>query len=68
MGADIHHHSFLTSDLDGGERSTSRSGRFFRGNNPCTHLKGGFTGPKAGLGDLENEKFLPLPGLEYRFL
>jgi hypothetical protein len=49
---------FLTSALVGGEWSTSRPGRF----TPGTHWIGGSVDLRAGLDDLENRKFLILPG------
>jgi hypothetical protein len=33
---------------------------------PVTHSIGGLVGPRAGLDDAENRKFLTLPGLELR--
>jgi hypothetical protein len=41
---------FLTSALDGGEWSASRTGRFTpRERAPDTHWIGGWVGPRAGL-------------------
>jgi hypothetical protein len=54
---DVYIHVFLTSALDGGERSASR---------PGTHWKGGWVDPRAGLDDMKEWKFLTLPGLELR--
>jgi hypothetical protein len=60
---------FLTSALVGGEWSTSRPGRFTpRERAPGTHWIGGWVDLRAGLYDLENRKFLTLPGLELRLL
>jgi hypothetical protein len=43
-------HSFLTPELDGGERSASRPGRFIpREITPGTQWVGGWVGPRAGL-------------------
>jgi hypothetical protein len=43
-------HSFLTSALDGGEWSTSRSGHFTPGKKgPCARLMGGWVGPRTSL-------------------
>jgi hypothetical protein len=43
-------YSFLTSTLEGGEWSASRSGRFTPGERaPGTHCTGGWVGPRAGL-------------------
>jgi hypothetical protein len=43
-------YSFLTSALDGGERSASRSSRALApGKNPGTHCTGGWVGPRACL-------------------
>jgi hypothetical protein len=53
---------FLTSALVGGEWSASRPGRIY----PGTHWIGGLVGPRAGLDDVENLKFLALPGLGLR--
>jgi hypothetical protein len=53
---------FLTSVLAGGERSDSRFGRF----TPRTHWIGGLVGRRGGLDDVEQRKFLTLPGLELR--
>jgi hypothetical protein len=58
---------FLTSALVGGEWSASRPDRFTPGKRaPSTHWIGGWVGPRAGLDDAENRKFLTLPGLELR--
>jgi hypothetical protein len=55
----------LISTLVGGERSTSRPGRFTPGERaPGTHWIGGGLDLRAGLDDLEKRKFLTLPGLE----
>jgi hypothetical protein len=51
---------FLTSALAGSEWSTSRPGRF----TPRTHRIGGWVDPRAGLDDIEERKFLNIPGLE----
>jgi hypothetical protein len=60
---------FFTSALVGGERSASRPGLFTPGERaPGTHLIGGWVGPRAGLDDVEERKFLTLPGLELRSL
>jgi hypothetical protein len=61
---DVQIHIFLTSALVGGERSASRPGRF----TPGTHWMGGWVDPRAGLDDVEDRKFLTLPGLELRSL
>jgi hypothetical protein len=68
-GVAVQIHISLNSTLAGGEWSASRPGRFTLGERaPCTHYIGGLVGPRAGLGDLENRKFLTLPGLELRYL
>jgi hypothetical protein len=55
----------LTSELVGGEWSTSRPGRFTPGERALgTHFIGGWVDLRAGLDDLEKRKFLALPGLE----
>jgi hypothetical protein len=66
-GVDVYIHIFLTSALAGGEWSASHPGRFIPGKRaPGTHWIGGWVGPRAGLDDVENRKFLTLPGLELR--
>jgi hypothetical protein len=37
-----------------------------RGKSPGNHWIGGWVDPRAGLNDVENRKFLTLPGLEFR--
>jgi hypothetical protein len=62
-------HISLTSALVGGEWSTSRPCRFTPGERaPGTHWIGGWLDLRVGLDDLEETKFLTLPGLELRFL
>jgi hypothetical protein len=59
--------TFLTSTLAGGQWSASRPGRFTpKERAPGTHLIGGWVDPRAGLDDVENRKFLTLPGIELR--
>jgi hypothetical protein len=59
-------HVFLTSALVGGECS-SRLGRFTPGERALgTHWIGDWMGPKAGLDDVEERKFLSLTRLELR--
>jgi hypothetical protein len=66
-GVDVWIHIFLTSALAGGEWSASRSGSFIPGESPRYPLEiGGLVDPRAGLDDLEERKFLTLPGLELR--
>jgi hypothetical protein len=68
-GVDVQIYVFLTSAQAGGEWSASRLGRFAPGERaPGTHFIGGLVGPRAGLDDVENRKFLTLQGLELRFL
>jgi hypothetical protein len=60
-------HTFLTSALVGGEWSASRPGRFTPGKRTHgTHWIGGWVNPRTGLDDVEDRKFLTLPGLELR--
>jgi hypothetical protein len=67
MGVDVWIHIFLTSAQVGGEWSTSRTGRFTPGERaPSTHWIRGWVDLRAGLDDLEERKFLTLPGLELR--
>jgi hypothetical protein len=57
----------LTWALDGDEWSASRTGRFTPGERaPGTHWIGGWVGHRACLDDVEERKFLTLPGLELR--
>jgi hypothetical protein len=65
MGVDVKNHVFLTSALAGCEWSASRPGRFTPGERaPATHWIGGRVDPRAGLEDVEERKFLILPGLK----
>jgi hypothetical protein len=65
-GVDVQIYIFLTSELDGGECSVSRPGRFTPGETaPRTHWIGGWVGPRDGLDDMKR-KFLTLPGLKLR--
>jgi hypothetical protein len=65
MGVNVQVHIFLTSALVGGEWSTSRPGHVTpRERAPGTHWIGGWVDLRAGVDDLENRKFLTLPGLE----
>jgi hypothetical protein len=67
VGVDVYDPLFLTSALVGGDRSTSRTGRFTPGERAHgTHWIGGWVDLRAGLDDLENRNFLTLPGLELR--
>jgi hypothetical protein len=64
---DTYTHVFLISAQAGHEWSASHSGRF----NPWEratgiHWIGDWVGPRAGLDDLEERKFLTLSGLELR--
>jgi hypothetical protein len=61
-GVDVCVHVFFTSALVGGDWSASRPGRF----TPGTHWIGGWMGPRAGLDDLEDKKFLALPVRELK--
>jgi hypothetical protein len=67
VGVDVYINIFLTSAQIGGEWSVSRPGRFTPEERaPGTHWIGGRVAPRAGLDDVENRKFLPLPELEHR--
>jgi hypothetical protein len=56
---------FLTLALVVGEWSASCCGRFtHKGRGASTHWIGGWVGPRAGLKDVEERKFLTIPGLE----
>jgi hypothetical protein len=58
---------FLDSAIVGDEWSASRPGHFTPGERANdTHCIGGLVGPRAGLNDIEERKFLTLPGLELR--
>jgi hypothetical protein len=50
--------------LDEGEWSASRAGRFTF----ATHWIWGWVGPRTGLDDLEDRKFVTLPGLKLQLL
>jgi hypothetical protein len=64
-GVDVQIHVFLTSTLVGGKWTTSRLGRFTPVERSFgTHWIRVWLGPRADLDDVENRKFLPLPGLE----
>jgi hypothetical protein len=66
-GVDVQIHIYMTSVLVGGEWSDSRPGRFTLGETaPGTHCIGGRVDPRAGLDDMEEWKFLTLPGLKLR--
>jgi hypothetical protein len=64
---DVWIHIFLNSALVGGEWSGLGPGLFTpRERVPGIHCIGGQVGPGAGVDDVEKEKFLNLPGLEFR--
>jgi hypothetical protein len=64
-GVGVYIHIFLNSALAGGEWSALRPCRFVPGERATsTHWMGGWVGPRGGLDDLEERKFLTLPGLE----
>jgi len=66
---EVYIHVFLTSSLDEGEWSASRSGRFTPGESvPDTHWTGGWVGPRAGLDTAmaKRNKFLSQPVIEPR--
>jgi hypothetical protein len=56
---------FLTSALDGGERSASLPDHFTPGEvAPGAHWTGDWVCHRAGLDTVEKRKILPLPGIE----
>jgi hypothetical protein len=58
-------HIFLTSALVWGEWSASLPGHFTPGETaPNTHWIEDWVDPRASLGNMQNRKFLTLPGLE----
>jgi hypothetical protein len=58
---------FLTSALDGGERSASHPGRISPWERlPGAHWIEDWVGPSAGLYDMEERKTFPLLGIEHR--
>jgi hypothetical protein len=68
-GVDVQIHIFLASALIGGEWSASCPYRFTPGEKaPSTYWIGGWVDPRVGLDDVENRKFLTLPGRELRSL
>jgi hypothetical protein len=63
----VYIHIFLTAALAGGECSASRPCRFTPGERtPGTHWIGGWVGPRVGLDDVAERKFVILPELELR--
>jgi hypothetical protein len=64
-GVDVQIYIFLTLAIAGGEWSASRHGRFTPYERASvTHWIGSWLDPRADLDDVENRKFLILPGLE----
>jgi len=64
-GLEAQLHAFLTSALDGGVGSDSRSGRLLGGKNPLYLLDRRGVGSRAGLkAVVKRKKYLPLPGIE----
>jgi hypothetical protein len=60
-GVEVQLHAFLTSALDGGEWSASRTGRFIpRERAPSAHWIRGWLDPRAGLDAVERRK-IPSP-------
>jgi hypothetical protein len=65
-GVEVYSHVFLTPAFVGDEWSVSRSGRFTSGERTSgTYWIGGWMDPGTGLDDVENRKFLTLPGLKF---
>jgi hypothetical protein len=64
-GVNVSIHVFLASAQVGGEWSASRACRFTPGEKPPISIgyEAGWT-PEPGLDDVENRKYLTLPGLE----
>jgi hypothetical protein len=59
----------MTTALDGGEWSASRTGCFIPEEGALGSQRiGAWAGPRAGLDDVGKRKFLTLPGLELRTL
>jgi hypothetical protein len=57
---DVYTHVFFTSALVGGEWSASSPDRFTLGERaPNTHWMGDWSGPRAGMDDMEKWKLLP---------
>jgi hypothetical protein len=66
-GVGVQVHVFLTLAIVGGEWTDSRPGRFTPGEKARgAHRIGGWVGPRVGLDDVEERKFLTLPELELR--
>jgi hypothetical protein len=64
-GVDVYTHIFLTAALAGGKWSASRPCRFTpRERAPGTQWIRDWVDPRAGVDDVEKEKFLTLLGLE----
>jgi hypothetical protein len=61
---DVQIQVFLTSAIVGAEWSASRPGPFTSGERaPDVHLIGEWLGPRTGLDDMDERKFLSLPEL-----
>jgi hypothetical protein len=59
-GMEVYIYVFLTSALDGGERSASRPGSFTsEETDPGTHWIGVWMGPRAGVDAVAKWKYLP---------
>jgi hypothetical protein len=67
-GVEVQIQVLLTSVLIGGKWSASRSGRFNPRERHDTHWIGGWMGPRTGLDNVHNRKFLTPQGLELRLL
>jgi hypothetical protein len=66
-GVNLDTHVFVISALVGGEWSSSRPGRFTRGERALgTHWIGGWANPRACLDDVQKRNFWTIPGLEIR--
>jgi hypothetical protein len=64
-GVEVQLHVFLTSAVDGGEWSASRTNRFTpRERAPATHWIGGWVSPRTGERGGEEENSQPPPWIE----
>jgi hypothetical protein len=64
-GVDVLFQILLTSALAGGERQLHTPAALHPGKQPpCTHLIGGWVGPRAGMDNVEKRKFLTPQGTQ----